>query len=164
MSRELLLQNMYALYSQMITANGFEFDWGYNETWENGTSIKVDTPKFTVSFGYEDNDDRQNGLGNNEYQNRLPVEVRFGKTMTAPSDSKSAVDSMREELLAKMIRDIKRAFGNPYKITMPDFYCGVEYSGEINMNEDNMHLDPYTVIGGLEFVVTYRESRGIDEW
>jgi hypothetical protein len=70
------------------------------------------------------------------------------------------IEILRSDLLA----DIKRAFGNPYKINIANFYCGTAYNGESDEEEDNVNNDPYTVIGGGNFTITYTESRGINEW
>lgn len=164
MSKEQLLIDLYELHTQMITDNGFNFDWGRCESWENGAFISGVIPQFHIKFGEETNDDRSNGLGTNEYQNLLPMTVRFGATMTDPSEDMKTVDSEITIFEAKMLRDIKRAFGNPYKINIANFYCGTEYNGESDEDDENENNDPYTVIGGADFTITYTEDRGINGW
>lgn len=163
-ARTQILNAMYALVSQMIPANGFNYTWGKIEAWENGAMINSTTPQFNIRFGVEDNDDETNSLGNNEYQNNLPVEIRFGALMSSPSDALNTVDTQRETLKSDMLADIKRAFGNPYKINLPTIYSNVSYDSQIDTGEEEDELDAYTVVGGANFTVIYEEGRGVNEW
>ena len=164
MSKPDLIENMYALYTQMTVANGFNFDWGKIEADRNGSPVWGDVPMFHLKFEDEENADEVNGLGNNEFQNTLPVVVIFGATQSTPSDTMNTVTKERDKFKAQMLRDIKRAFGSPYKINMPDFYCGSTYNGEVPVEDDDDEIDPYTVLGSASITVTYKESRGIGEW
>lgn len=164
MSKEQLIKDLYGLYSQMTTANGFNFDWGKIESWENGSMICGDIPQFHIKFKKETNNDESNSLGTNEFQNELPMVVKFGATMTSPDDTFTLIDQQLTIFESKLLFDIKRAFGNPYKINIGDFYCGTKYTGEDDEDDENENNDPYTVIGGAKFVITYKEGRGISEW
>lgn len=165
MSRELLIQQMYDLHTQMTNANGFKINaWSTVETWENGSVILGAIPQYNIKFGQETNNDETNSYGNNEYKNEMPVYIRFGGTIVSPSDELGVVGKQLEIEKSKMLYDIKRAFGNQYKIDLPGWYCGVEYVGEMNMEDEIVDLDPYSVVAGLEFSITYIEGRGINEW
>lgn len=174
MSKAQLIDNLYALYSQMTIANGFNFDWQEIKSDNNGAIVWGVVPQFHIKFEDESNADEVNGLGNNEFQNTLPCFFVFGAIMSSPSESLNTVARDKDVLKANMLSDIKRAFGSPYKINMPGFYCGSEYNGEdssvIDRDDDSRFvdqsagIDPYTVIGAASVTVTYKESRGIGEW
>lgn len=164
MSKTQLIDNLYSLYSQMTIANGFNFDWQEIQADNNGCPVWGAVPQFHIAFEDETNADETNGLGNNEFQNTLPCLFVFGATQSSPNDTLNTVSRDRDVFEAKMLSDIKRAFGSPYKINMPDFYCGSEYTGEASEEVQDEDIDPYTVIGAARVTVTYKESRGIGEW
>ena len=163
MSREQLISDLYALHTQMTTANGFNYDWAVVETWENGAFAPSTTPTYFFETEPEINADETNGVGNNEFQNELPILFKFGKTLITPDPALNKVGENLEIVKAKMLHDIKRAFGSPYKIDIPGWYCGSEYNGEVEPEEEE-NLDPYTVIDYARVTITYKEGRGIGEW
>ena len=84
--------------------------------------------------------------------------------MSAPSDSLEIVEFQLEELESKLTGDIFRMYGSPYKISRDDVpeYCGTEYTGEGDLTpEEENDLDPYTVVGVMNFTITYKRNRGI---
>lgn len=164
MSKAALLAALYGLVTDMTTAEGYSGDWEAVRSWDNGAFICEESPRLSIRLLPDANDDATNGLGNNFQQLEIPVEIRYGQTMSAPSDSLEIVEFQLEELESELTDDIFRMYGSPYKISRADVpeYCGTEYTGEGDLTpEEANDLDPYTAIGVMNFTITYKRDRGL---
>lgn len=162
-TRHDIMAEMYALAPQITISNGFTADWSVVKSWENGAMICQDSPQFHLRWSDERNNDITNGMGNNSAQVTVELEVRFGATLSAPSDDLEVVDFQLSELKSDLLDDMFRAFATNYKINNTK-YCGSEYVGEETELDEELELDPYTVIGKAMFGITYKRDRGINEW
>ncbi|MEA1998015.1 MAG: hypothetical protein U9N61_01635 [Euryarchaeota archaeon] len=165
MSKFSLLQELYSLAPQMTVANNYNFNWSAVKSWDNGAFIVEDAPKLHIIFLPEQNNDASNGVGNNFQQIIIPMEIKFGKTLTAPSMALDVSDYQLEELESKMIEDISKMYASPFKIntTNAPEYCGTEYTGEGDINDAEENLDAYTVVGSMLFDITFKRDRRINE-
>jgi hypothetical protein len=93
----------------MTVANGFRFDWGKVESWENGSMIPTTTPQFYLNTEAEQNEDTSNGVGNNKFKIPLPFIVKFGAKIENSSGTNEKIEEDKELLKAKMIRIQRRS-------------------------------------------------------
>lgn len=165
MSKFSLLEELYSLTSQMTVANDYNFDWSSVKSWKNGAAIIEESPLLYIEFLTERNNDAVNGVGNNFQQIGIPMQIKYGKTLSAPSDELEATTYQLMELDSKLEKDIKKMYSSPYKVDIskaPE-YCGTEYTGEGELTEAEQDLDGYTVVGSLLFDITFKDDRGINE-
>ena len=164
MSKHALLAALYALVDDMTVANGYSGEWEAVRSWDNGAFIAEDAPKLSIRLGADTNDDATNGLGNNFQQLEIPVEIRYGQTLVAPDDALEVTEYQLQELESALSDDIFKMYGSPYKIDRADVpeYCGTEYTGEGDLTpEEENDLGAYTVVGVLNFSITYKRDRGL---
>lgn len=165
MSAYNLIEELYRLVGDMTVINGYNFNWTTSREWDNGGAIIEDTPTLHIIEKSEQNNDQSNGVGNNFQQLIIPIEIKFGKTLSNPSDDFIKTTQQLNQLRSLMVRDINKMFASPYKIekaNVPE-YCGTEYTGEGDTTEDAKNLDAYTQVGSMEFDITYKRSRGIND-
>jgi len=164
MSAYNLIEELYRLATEMTVLNDYNFDWSISREWENGGAIMSDTPTLHIIEKPEQNNDQSNGVGNNFQQLIIPVEIKFGKTLTTPSDDFLKTTKQLNELKSKLVTDINKMYSSPYKVSKANVpeYCGTEYTGEGNTEQEEQDLDAYTAVKSMEFDIIYKRSREIN--
>jgi hypothetical protein len=156
MGRAEILTAIYTRVADMLTANGFNYDWATLKSDGNGARVGKGVV-LHASFGPEDN---LNAGVNEQQQYNLEIPVTITgigfKIDSAIRDEQYDLEIYK----SKLADDIRYAFGMPYTALCSAGGYTITYNGEVDADlGDVLKRDAYEVEVTLEYLIKFRADR-----